>query len=188
MVGMTTPTFAETLAAAHRGDDAAFTVLFRLGQPAVLRYLSVVSRDRAEDLAAETWLQVVRGLDTFSGAEPGAFRAWILSIARHRWLDDCRARGRRPQVSAYEPPDRPAEDDVAAAVDEIVTTESALDLIAQLPPDQAEVIALRFIADLDVASTAALVGKAPGAVRVLTHRGLRRLETILRAGSRADQV
>ena len=188
MSGMTTP-FPETLAAAQRGDESAFTALFRHTQPAVLRYLRVISRDRAEDLAAETWLQVVRGLETFSGHEAAAFRAWVMSIARHRWLDDQRSRGRRPEVVRFELPEQAATGtDVAEAVDEIVSTEAALELIARLPRDQAEVVTLRFIADLDVATTAALVGKEPGTVRVLAHRGLRRLETILRTGSRADQV
>jgi RNA polymerase sigma-70 factor (ECF subfamily) len=185
---MTPEAFVENLAAAQRGDEASFTALFRATQPAVLRYLRVVAGHRAEDLAAETWLQVVRGLSSFSGAEPAAFRGWVMSIARHRWMDDMRASARRPDVALYALPDRPAESDVAASVDEIITTEAALALIARLPRDQAEVVALRFIADLDVAGTAELLRKQPGTVRVLAHRGLKRLETILQAGSPADQL
>ena len=55
----------------------------------------------------------------------------------------------------------------------------ALRLIALLPADQAEVVALRFIAGLDVAEVAEIVGKRPGAVRVAAHRGLRRLGEVL---------
>jgi RNA polymerase sigma-70 factor (ECF subfamily) len=188
MSRMNAATFVDVLAAAQRGDQASFAELFRDTQPAVLRYLHVVAGPRAEDLAAETWLQVVRGLGMFSGDDPVGFRAWVMSIARHRWLDDLRASARRPDVSFYELPDRPAPGDVATSVDEIITTEAALALIARLPRDQAEVVALRFIADLDVARTAALVGKQPGAVRVLAHRGLRRLESILRAGTPAEHL
>jgi RNA polymerase sigma-70 factor (ECF subfamily) len=36
-------------------------------------------------------------------------------------------------------------------------------------------VALRVLADLDVASVARIVGKSPGAVRVSVHRGLRAL-------------
>jgi RNA polymerase sigma-70 factor (ECF subfamily) len=42
---------------------------------------------------------------------------------------------------------------------------------------------LRVIADLDVHETARVVGKKPGAVRVLAHRGLRRLADQLGANS-----
>jgi RNA polymerase sigma-70 factor (ECF subfamily) len=43
------------------------------------------------------------------------------------------------------------------------------------------VILLRVIAGLDCAYIARLLGKTPGAVRVLSHRGLRRLAGILTA-------
>src|SRR3954452_23102600 len=113
---MAEESFVESLAAAKAGDEMAFRALFRYAQPSVLRYLRVVSRDRAEDLASETWLQVVRGLSTFSAAEPIAFRAWVLSIARHRWLDDQRARSRRPEIVAHEVPEQPSSLDVAGTV------------------------------------------------------------------------
>jgi RNA polymerase sigma-70 factor (ECF subfamily) len=187
MIAMTPEIFRESLAAAQTGDEAAFTVLFRFAQPAVLRYLRVISGGRAEDLAGDTWVQVVRGLHTFQSDEPNAFRAWVLSIARHRWLDDQRARSRRPEIAAQELPERAAGEDVAAAVDEMMSTESALALIARLPPDQAEVVTLRYIADLDVAATAATLGKEPGTVRVLAHRGLRRLEKLLHDRVRTDR-
>jgi len=188
MAAMTPEIFRDSLAAAKTGDETAFTVLFRYAQPAVLRYLRVIGRDRADDLAGETWVQVVRGLKGFEASEPQAFRGWVLSIARHRWLDDQRARGRRPEITAQELPDKPAEADVEASVDEMMSTESALALIARLPPDQAEVVTLRYIADLDVASTAATVGKEPGAVRVLAHRGLKRLEKLLHDRVRTDSL
>ena len=188
MARMTPEIFRESLAAAKAGDETAFTVLFRFAQPAVLRYLRVISRDRAEDLASETWVQVVRGLGYFAADEPPAFRAWVLSIARHRWLDDQRARSRRPEIAAQEVPERSSGADVAASVDEMMSTESALALIARLPKDQAEVVTLRYIADLDVPTTAATLGKEPGAVRVLAHRGLRRLEKLLHDRVRTEHL
>jgi RNA polymerase sigma-70 factor (ECF subfamily) len=58
---------------------------------------------------------------------------------------------------------------------EAYSTRAALALLAELPPDQAEVVALRVLAGLEVAEVARIVGKRPGTVRVLAHRGLRRL-------------
>lgn len=54
-------------------------------------------------------------------------------------------------------------------------TEVALRRLTCLAPDQAEVIFLRVLAELDVEDVAAVLGKTPGAVRVLQHRALRRL-------------
>jgi RNA polymerase sigma-70 factor (ECF subfamily) len=185
---MTPDEFGTALAAAKAGDETAFTQLFRFAQPGVLRYLRVISPDRYEDIAGDTWVQVVRGLDTFEATEPAAFRGWVLSIARHRWLDDQRARGRRLELVVEAVPERPGATDAAGAVDEIMSTEAALTLISRLPKDQAEVIVLRYISDLDVAGTAEVLGKEPGAVRVLAHRGLRRLQQLLPTGERSEQV
>ena len=63
------------------------------------------------------------------------------------------------------------------------STEQAVALIGSLPVDQAEVLLLRVVADLDVATVAAILGKRPGAVRVLAHRGLRRLAERLDAST-----
>jgi RNA polymerase sigma-70 factor, ECF subfamily len=168
--------FEDVLAAAAEGDQGAFALLWRDLHPGLLRYLQVVAQGSAEDLASETWVDVVRGLDRFRGDER-AFRSWAFTIARHR-VADWRRRVARQAVDPLpleQLPERAAPDDPAAAAFEAASTEAALALIAELPPDQAEVVVLRVVADLDVAQVAAIVGKRPGAVRVLAHRGLRRL-------------
>jgi RNA polymerase sigma-70 factor (ECF subfamily) len=177
---LTEDEFARTLDAACAGDEAAFVRLFRSMQPVLLRYLRVVAGPLAEDVASDTWVAVVRDLRRFTGGED-AFRAWLLSIARRRWIDALRVAGRRPELTVDDLPERVAADDVPDAVEEIVTTERALALIARLPRDQAEVILLRVVAGLDVATTAELVGKQSGHVRVLAHRGLKRLRGFLEA-------
>jgi len=176
--------FGETLAAARHGDDEAFASLFRATQPGLLRYLRVMAGSRAEDLAGDTWVQVIRGLKSFEGDEIGAFRAWVLSIARHRWIDDLRRTARRHERLVAEVPEPAAAPDAASLVHDLMSTEDALTVIARLPREQAEVVMLRYVVDLDVAHTAELLRKSPGAVRVLAHRGLRRLEWLL--GVHAD--
>jgi len=168
--------FDEVLEAAAGGDEQSFALLWRDLQPGLLRYLSVVASGVAEDLASETWLDVVRGLGRFEGGELG-FRAWVFTVARHRVTDWRRRTARQPTIPLPPEllPQRPAPDDPATRAVEAISTEAALALIAELPPDQAEVVALRSVAGLDVARVAQIVGKQPGAVRVLAHRGLRRL-------------
>jgi RNA polymerase sigma-70 factor (ECF subfamily) len=55
--------------------------------------------------------------------------------------------------------------------------------VALLPADQAEVVLLRVVGGFDVAEVAVLVGRRPGHVRVLQHRGLRRLAQLLPDGA-----
>jgi RNA polymerase sigma-70 factor, ECF subfamily len=177
------PSFPQLLAAAQAGDERAFAVLWRELQPAVLRYLRVAAPPAAEDLAAETWVSVIRGLGRFRGDEQD-FRAWLFTAACHRLVDWGRQAARQPAASLPVDllGDRPApgEDPAALAV-EAESTRAALALLAELPAEQAEVVMLRVVAGLDVAEVARIVGKRPGAVRVLAHRGLRRLARRLAA-------
>jgi len=170
------PAFDSVLAAAREGDEAAFAALWRDVNPALLRYLRVVAPSWAEDVASEVWLEVSVGLRRFAGPESG-FRAWVFTAARQRAVDAARYAARRPAqpVPVELLIDRAGPDDPAAAAVEASSTRAALALVAELPPDQAEVVALRVIAGLDVARVAEIVGKRPGTVRVLAHRGLQRL-------------
>lgn len=172
--------FPAVLAAAQQGDEGAFTVLWRDGNPALLRYLKVIAPESAEDVAAETWVTVVRGLDRFRGGEDG-WRAWLFTTARRRVVDEGRRQSRRPESPAAEVGEGhlPEAADTADQVLENLATREAIAAVASLPPLQAEVIMLRVVAGLDTDAVAQLVGRSPGAVRVAIHRGLRRLAQMM---------
>jgi RNA polymerase sigma-70 factor, ECF subfamily len=172
--------FAQVLADAQCGCQDQFAVLWLDANPALLRYLRVLAPEHAEDIAAETWMTVVRGLPRFIGDE-AAWRAWLFTTARRRLLDQARQRKRHPaepldEISAADMPSAP---DAAQLALENIATESAIALLRGLPPQQAEVILLRVVAGLDTDAVADLLGKTPGNVRVMAHRGLRRLEVLL---------
>jgi RNA polymerase sigma-70 factor (ECF subfamily) len=164
---------ADALRAAQAGDADGFATLWRGLNPAVLRYLRVLAGEHAEDAASETWLHCIRDLPRFSGDLPG-FRGWLFRIARHRGLDERRRRARLPITNGAA--DQHAPDAATQAIEGNGTT-WALTMIATLPIDQAEAVMLRVVAGIDVATTASILGKRPGAVRIATMRGLRRLAT-----------
>jgi RNA polymerase sigma-70 factor (ECF subfamily) len=170
--------FPAVLAAAQKGDEGAFSVLWRDCNPSLLRYLRVIAPEYAEDVAAETWVSVVRGLSRFRGAE-AAWRAWLFTTARRRVVDDGRRRSRRPESPMAEVEAAPWAADTADLALENLGTRAAITAVATLPPLQAEVIMLRVVAGLDTETVAQLVGRSPGAVRVAAHRGLRRLAQTL---------
>jgi RNA polymerase sigma-70 factor (ECF subfamily) len=161
---------------ARHGDEAGFAELWRTLHPPLLRYLTVRGDEAPEDIAAETWLQVVRDLRGFRGGVP-EFRAWLFTVARHRAVDQGRARAARPAVPVADPQDPRAETAPSAEQHAVEreATEAALRLVATLPAEQAELVMLRVVAGLDVAAVAELVGKKPGTVRVAVHRALKSL-------------
>ena len=168
--------FPDVLGAAVAGDRAAFAQLWRSAHPGLLRYLRVVCRADAEDVASETWMRAMRGLGSFSGDE-ASFRGWLAVIARNHVADLKRRAGRRPeqlQADVDEQRLGPVTDTAELAA-EMLSTEDALRLVSTLPPAVAEMVALRVIVGLDVAEVARIVGRSPGAVRVAVHRGLRAL-------------
>jgi RNA polymerase sigma-70 factor, ECF subfamily len=171
--------FPAVLTAAQQGSEAAFSRLWQDANPSLLRYLRVIAPEVAEDVAADTWVQVLRGLAGFRGDEQ-SWRAWLFTIARRKVIDDRRRKARHPASQLSEVPAGrlPTTPDAADIALERLSTRSALAMLAALPPLQAEVILLRVVAGLDTESVARLVGRSPGAVRVAAHRGLRQLAQI----------
>jgi RNA polymerase sigma-70 factor, ECF subfamily len=164
------------VAAAQRGDDEAFRLVYRAVQPLLLRYLRALVSDDAEDVASETWLQITRDLGSFRGDFDG-FRGWAATIARHRAMDHVRRVRRRPAeaVPVEELAGLPGGADPAALALDAMSTQRAIALISTLPRDQAEAVMLRVVMGLDTASAARVLGKRVGAVRTAAYRGLRRL-------------
>ena len=174
--------------AAQNGDEDAFRTVYRAVHPRLLGYLrTLVGEADAEDVASESWLQIARDLDRFSG-DADRFRGWAARIARNRALDHIRMRGRRPAVGGDETEltDKPADSDTADEALEALATGRTMHLIAQLPQDQAEAVLLRAVVGLDAKGAADTLGKRPRAVRTAAHRGLKKLAELLGAPGAED--
>lgn len=173
--------FQGALAAARLGEEWAVALLWRDLHPRILRYLRVAVGDSdAEDLGSDVWLEVARGLRRFDG-DAFALRAWVFTIARRRVIDaGRRVQRRRTDPMSPQQIDRGC-DDAPGELEARLALDAALRHVARLPRDQAEVVALRVLAGLSAEQVAEIVGKRAGAVRVLQHRGLRRLANDLAA-------
>jgi RNA polymerase sigma-70 factor (ECF subfamily) len=167
---------AAAVDAAREGDEGAFGVLYREVQPGLLRYLRGLVGDDAEDVASEVWLQIARDIRAFR-EEGAGFRAWAVTIARHRALDHLRRLRRRPAsvLPAEILVDLPDGQDTADQAITAAATKAAVALIATLPRDQAEAILLRTVVGLDAQAAGEVLGKRAGSVRTAAWRGLRRL-------------
>ncbi|WP_338058197.1 RNA polymerase sigma factor [Streptomyces avicenniae] len=164
--------------AAQSGDEAAFRAVYRAVHPRLLGYVrTIVAEPDAEDVTAEAWLQIARDLGRFSG-DADRFRGWTARIARNRALDHLRARGRRPQETCADEDDLadlPSSADTAEEAIAALDTSRVLQLVAELPQEQAGAVMLRTMIGMDSNRAALLLGTRPGAVRTANHRGLRRL-------------
>ncbi len=169
--------FGAILDGAKAGEQWAVAVLFEDLQPRLLRYLRSRSREVAEDIAADVWEAIARGIGEFEG-DDSDFRGWAFTIARRRLIDHQRRTGRRKTD--------PADDGTFAGLPATETTEveaierlSAQEAIAiitsTLSDEQAEVVLLRVVAGLDTALVAEVMDRSETWVRVTQHRAMKRL-------------
>lgn len=165
------------LADAARGDAEALAVLWSEHQRLLLRYVRGRGIADAEDIVTQVWIDAARNLRRFQGGADD-FRRWLFTIAHHRMVDERRRWARRRATSLPPPASSPGADSDFEQRDAL---DRALALVARLPDPMSEAVLLRVVADLSVADTAQIMGVRAGHVRVLVHRGLRRLERVLAA-------
>lgn len=174
--------FESVLSAAKGGAEWAWDALYRDLAGQVTGYLAARRAPNPEDVAAETFLQIARGIHSFEGSE-ASFRSWVFVIAHRRLIDTRRKAMREPNLVAF-PVDESGYQGgnvETEAMDRLVTAELEQALQA-LTDDQHDVLALRIIANLTLEETADAVGKRVGAVKALQRRGLIALRTHLDLG------
>lgn len=173
--------FPTVLAAAQEGDRAALELIYRDLAPGVLGYLRGRGCADPDDVAAESFVQLVRWLERFTGDE-AAFRSFVFTIVHRRMLDSARRARRRLDEPVADVEAAPARYAASAAEDEAIDDlahDRALRLLEGLTDDQRSVVLLRIVGDLPVAEVARVLGKEPGAVKTLQRRALATLQRTL---------
>ena len=142
--------------------------------PQLVRYLRAWSVNDAEDVAQEAWIGFARALCTFEGDFSG-LKPLVFFIARRRVIDELRKSSRRPQTRELTEEQSLEFDTTARAIDDVLSLDSALSLIKMLPAVQAEIVALRVIADFSPSQVAQHLGRSEGYVRVNYFRAISKL-------------
>jgi len=164
------------LVAAALQTPQAFLALYDRYFDRILGYVRLRLRDDSvcEDVTSTVFTTALAQLRRFRG--DGAFAGWLFQIARNAVRDV----QRRPATV-------PLPDDVASLQpgslepdleERLLAWERAAELqalIRQLPAKQQHLLALRYGAGLSFDEIAAIVGAAPGTVRVRVHRILEQL-------------
>lgn len=170
---------ADLATRARAGEAAALEQIWRSHAPAVAGYFRAHGVADVDDLTSDVFLGVFAKIKSFRGDDDD-LRAFVFSVAHHRWVDEMRRRSRRGATDAYQAEADPrwvpsAETDALTSME----AQRARDLVDALPPDQREVMLLRFFGDLTLEQTARAVDKRVEAVKALQHRALARLRKIL---------
>jgi RNA polymerase sigma-70 factor (ECF subfamily) len=199
---------AETVRALRAGEESAFVTLVEQYHPSLVRLAGIYVRDRAvaEEVAQETWLAMLRGLDRFE--QRSSLKTWLFRILVNRARTRAKREGRSIPFSAMRA-DSPAHDDDAAvdaerflpaehrwpghwrhapeSWDEIpeerVLSEETQQVIRQaidaLPHTQREVITLRDVEGWAPAEVCNVLSISESNQRVLLHRARSRVRGAL---------
>ena len=159
------------LVAAARDDPQAFLGLYDRYFDRVLGYVRLRVRGEAacEDVASTVFTTALAQLRRFRG--DGTFAGWLFQIARNAVRDAQRTSAALPL------PDERASSEPDLE-ERLLAYERAAELHAQirrLTPQQQDLLALRYGAGLGFDEIGAIVGAAPGTVRVRMHRILEQL-------------
>ena len=176
---------ARVIARAKQGDSDAIRYLYLRFADNVYGYARSIVRDEheAEDVTQQIFAKLMTALQRY---EPRSvpFSAWILRIAHNAAIDHMRARRAVPCEEVRSPDLEDAN----------LSRERAQDLqtaLAKLPPEQRDVIVMRFVLGLSPREIAERIGRSEDAVHGLQHRGrttLRRELTALESAPAARAV
>ena len=152
----------------------------------LFRYLLSLTGNRAsaEDLFQETWVRVLERGRQYNGR--WRFESWLFAVSRNLFIDGLRQKkpgslealtdpesGKPFEVEAT---DAPSPFDLLAAGQENLRVAAAM---RRLPVVYREVLALRFLEDLDLDEIAAVVGAPVSTVKSRLYRGLEALRPML---------
>ena len=178
MQTLTTPD-SDLLERARAYESEALAEIYDCYAMAIYRYLYRYLGDaaQAEDLTSEVFLRLLQALNT-SRAPRDKLQGWLYRVAHNLAMDwfrqstrvadatldvDLVAGGTSPSKMVEEPQ---AQQAVRAA-------------LRKLTSSQQQVIILRFGEGLKISEVSQIMGKSEGAVKILQHRAIKRLQKLL---------
>jgi RNA polymerase sigma-70 factor (ECF subfamily) len=164
-----------------KSDEAWVRTLLAEHQARLMRYALRLTRnaDTAHDVVQETFLRLCgqRQADV-----AGHELAWLYRVCRQRALDVCRKERRMSVLSRETAENRPSPAPPPEAAIESAEGGSQLgQLVAQLNPQQQEVVRLKFTEGLKYREIADVLGLSTSHVGVLIHTALKQLRSQLAA-------
>ncbi len=151
---------------AERADPAAFRELYEAYGPRVKAYMMRKGADAgtAEDLAQETLLTVWRKAALYAG-DRGSMTTWVFAIARNLRIDRLRRElpwQELPEGRLTEASSEPLPDEAMAEKERRERVQAAL---AELPPEQKDVVTLAYLEGLSHSEIAERLGLPLGTVK-----------------------
>lgn len=166
------------VAEAAKSDLGAFGELYERYYARIYRYVfhRVGNSVDAEDVTAVVFMKALEALPSYQSRRNG-FAPWIFRIARNAVVDHYRRRRKQSSFDELDGEAREGDPIVNALGNE--RREELRMLVRHLSAEQRDVILMRYAADLSFGEIAATLKKKEPAIRMLLHRGLKKLKAVM---------
>lgn len=167
-----------------RRDEQALGVLYdRYNRLAFSLAVRIVGdRALAEEITADSFVNVWRSSGSYS-AERGRFVAWLMSVVRHRAIDELRRLNVRPEGSAVELNDALHSTAQPESLDDTLDVRRRQELVrsvlVNLPAPQREALELAYFGGLTQQEIADKTGTPLGTIKTRMRLGLLKLRAEL---------
>ncbi len=164
---------------AKSGDQAAFSDLYNQFFKKIYRFIffRVSHKEVAEDLAEDVFVRAYKKMSSVKQAD--SFEGWLYQIARNRIIDHYREKKITVSLDEMENTleyNSNIVDLVNLQHDQAIL----LKLLKELTGEQQSVIKMKFLEELDNNEIALSLGKTEGAIRVIQHRAIIKLQSLMK--------
>lgn len=163
---------------ARSGLETAFAQIYDLYFTKIYRFIfyRVGHKETAEDLAEDVFIKAFGSLPSLE--DDKVFESWLYTIARNKVIDYYRSKKALVPIEEVENT-LEYETNIIDIVNLDFQHKAIIKALKELPSDQQLVIKLKFFEDLSNSEIAALLGKEEGAIRVIQHRAIAKLKSII---------
>lgn len=160
---------------AARRDPKAFATLYDMYFTKIYNYIyhKSLRKDEAEDLTAIVFLKAWEAIEHFTW-QGYPFSTWLYRIAHNQIVDHYRTNRVTLPLEFVERHD--SGNDPFEAVERASVMVQIRGALKHLTHEQQRVVMLRYFEGYSISEIAAVMGKAPDAIRALQHRAIRVLQ------------
>ena len=173
------------IAQVSQRDKEAFSLLYdRYAQPVYTMAAHMLGSTDAEEIVQEVFLRLWNQANQFD-SNRGSFKAWFMTIARYRILDELRNRGQQERLIAVDDIQHLLESvenpqlDVEQQVRLQEEGQRLLHALKALPPEQMQALILAYFGGLSQSAIAEKLGWPLGTVKKRIRLGMQKLRQAL---------
>ena len=176
----------ELIKQCQRGEKQAFQALISFYYSFVSKYLLKLTGDGqlSEDLAQETFLRLIRSIDSYDIHGKASFSTYVMTIAKRLYIDHLR-KNKRPSldISGLEEMELDPGQDVEQLVMKGLQMDKALAELETLPPDQALAIRMKYLEYKTLDEIASQLHLQPKTVKSRIHNGMVKMRQAFSGGN-----